>query len=62
MIFPHFGVVESDYFFNSGNWVSRTTTRDAQSERRVWRREDCRTRLSVTTGTVLHGTKVPLRI
>ncbi len=31
------------------------------SERRVWRCFDCRKQFSVITGTVFHGTKVPLR-
>jgi len=33
-----------------------------QSQRRVWKRKDCRKQFSVTTGTVFHGSKVSLRI
>ena len=59
---PHCGVIGSHYYLNLDNGVSRTTTRDTQSQRRVWKRKDCRKQFSVTTGTVFHGSKVSLRI
>lgn len=44
------------------NGKSRATRTGAQSQRRVWRRLNCRKQFSVITGTMMHGTKVPLRV
>jgi transposase-like protein len=43
------------------NGTSRKTRTGAMSERRVWRCLSCRKQFSAITGTVFHGTKVPLR-
>jgi transposase-like protein len=48
-------------FIKPSNGVSRPTRTGKMSERRVWRCLSCRKHFSVLTGTVFHGTKVPLR-
>ncbi len=48
-------------FIQPTNGTSRKTRTGAISERRVWRCFSCRKQFSVITGTVFHGTKVPLR-
>lgn len=58
---PHCGVIGDHYFLKPENGFSRATTRGAYSERRVWKCRDCRKQFSATTGTVFHGSKVPLR-
>jgi transposase-like protein len=59
---PHCGVIGDHYYLKPSNGVSRVTTRGSVSERRVWKCRDCRKQFSVTTGTIFHGSKVPLRI
>lgn len=49
-------------FLNPANGVSRKTRTGAMSERRVWRCTSCRKQFSVLTGTVMHGTKISVRI
>jgi transposase-like protein len=44
------------------NGKSRATRTGTQSQRRVWRCLACRKQFSVLTGTMMHGTKVPLRV
>lgn len=44
------------------NGQSRATRTGTQSQRRVWRCLNCRKQFSVITGTMMHGTKIPLRI
>jgi transposase-like protein len=58
---PHCGVVGEHYYLKPENGYSRVTTRGTTSERRVWKCKDCRKQFSATTGTVFHGSKVPLR-
>lgn len=48
-------------FIQPSNGVSRKTRTGAETERRVWRCRSCRKQFSVLTGTVFHGTRVPLR-
>lgn len=50
------------YLLNPENGVSRKTRTGAMSERRVWRCRACRRQFSVLTGTVLHGTKISIRV
>jgi transposase-like protein len=59
---PHCGSVGEHYFLNPSNGRSRKTRTGAASERRVWKCRDCRRQSSVLTGTVMHGSKVPIRI
>lgn len=49
------------YFLKPANGVNRKTRTGMASERRVWKCASCRRQFSVLTGTVFHGTKVPLR-
>ena len=44
------------------NGVSRTTAGGSQSERRVWKCRPCAKQFSVLTGTIMHATKIPVRI
>ena len=44
------------------NGKDRATRTGTRSQRRVWRCLGCRKQFSVITGTVMHGTKVPLRV
>jgi hypothetical protein len=62
-ICPHCGSVAEHYFLNPANGKSRKTRTGAASERRVWkcRERGCRKQFSVLTGTVMHGTKIPVR-
>ena len=60
-ICPHCGSVGEHYFLNPANGRSRRTRTGAASERRVWKCRDCRKQFSVLTGTIFHGTKIPIR-
>ena len=60
-ICPHCGSVGEHYFLNPANGRSRKTRTGAASERRVWKCRDCREQFSVLTGTIFHGTKIPVR-
>jgi transposase-like protein len=60
-ICPHCGVIGDHYYLKPANGYSRVTTRGTYSERRVWKCKDCRKQFSATTGTVFHGSKVPIR-
>src|SRR6185437_17166104 len=57
---PHCGGAEP-YFLTPKNGETRATTRGTQSERRVWKCRACRKQFSVLTGTIFHGTKIPVR-
>jgi transposase-like protein len=52
---------EDTAYIKPRNGRSRATRTGAMSERRVWRCRECRRQFSAITGTVFHGTKVPLR-
>jgi len=58
---PHCGSVAKHYFLTPANGKSRKTRTGAASERRVWKCRDCRKQSSVLTGTVMYGSKVPVR-
>lgn len=58
---PHCGVVGTHAYLRPANGLSRTTNRGRQSERRVWKCRSCKRQFSVITGTVMHGTHVPIR-
>jgi|SRR5579862_116006 len=62
---PHCASRERHYFLtpktkDADNVAARKTSRGTMSQRRVWKCKTCRKQFSVTTGTVFHGTKVPL--
>jgi transposase-like protein len=58
---PHCGSVAKHYFLTPANGTSRATRTGAKSERRVWKCKDCRKQFSVLTGTIFHGTRIPVR-
>jgi transposase-like protein len=58
---PHCGSVRKPYFLNPKNGSSRKTRTGSASQRRVWKCADCRKQFSVLTGTIFHGTKIPVR-
>ena len=41
--------------------ATRKTRTGSSSERRVWKCRDCRKQFTVLTGTIFHGTKIPIR-
>jgi transposase-like protein len=55
-------VSENVYYIEPANGVSRSTRTGTQSERRVWRCRDCKKQFSVITNTIMHGTRIPLRV
>jgi len=58
---PHCGVIGGHYFLTPENGVSRKTSSGSLSQRRTWKCADCRRQFSVLTGTVMHGSHIPLR-
>jgi transposase-like protein len=58
---PHCGSVDKHYFLTPANGRSRKTRTGSPSERRVWKCGSCRKQFSVLTGTIFHGTRVPIR-
>jgi len=58
---PHCGSVAKHYFLTPKNPEGRKTRTGTVSARRVWKCKDCRRQFSVLTGTIFHGSKVPLR-
>lgn len=46
---------------NPKDGSTRRTRTGSKSERRVWKCADCRKQFSALTGTIFHGTKVPVR-
>lgn len=59
---PHCLCLGGHYFLKpkDGTETRRTRT-GSRSERRVWKCRECRKQFSVLTGTIFHGTKIPLR-
>jgi transposase-like protein len=64
---PHCGNTEKHYYLKPRKTLtegveSRKTRTGSHSERRVWKcaNKECRKQFSVTTGTIFHGSKVPL--
>jgi transposase-like protein len=58
---PHCGSVRQHYFLKPSDGKARKTRTGSMSERRVWKCADCRKQFSVLTGTIFHGTKIPVR-
>lgn len=57
---PHCGSVRTPYFLTPKNAEGRKTRTGSLSVRRVWKCADCRKQFSVLTGTIFHGTKIPV--
>jgi transposase-like protein len=60
-ICPHCGSVEKHYFLTPKSGTTRKTRTGSETQRRVWKCKTCRKQFSVTTGTVFHGSRVPLQ-
>ena len=62
-ICPHCGSIDKHYFLTpkTAEGLARKTRTGSMSERRVWKCKVCRKQFSVLTGTVFHGSKVPLQ-
>jgi transposase-like protein len=58
---PHCGVKRTHYFLKPSNGASRKTRTGTASQRRVWKCAACRKQFSVLTGTIFHGSKIPVR-
>jgi transposase-like protein len=58
---PHCGTVDAHYFLTPKDGKARKTRTGSASERRVWKCRACRKQFSVLTGTIFHGTKIPVR-
>src|SRR5579862_4963838 len=59
---PHCGHDGKHWYLKpKGETEARKTRTGAPSERRVWRCSSCKRQFSVLTGTVFHGSKVPLK-
>lgn len=61
VVCPHCGSLAKHYFIKPANGLTRPTRTGAVSHRRVWKCKDCRKQFSVLTGTIFHGTKIPVR-
>lgn len=57
---PHCGNMDKHYFLKPRDKAGRKTRTGEVTQRRVWKCAACRKQFSVITGTVFHGTKVPL--
>jgi transposase-like protein len=61
VVCPHCGNNKA-YFLKPSNGRSRATgPKKTMSQRRVWKCASCRKQFSVLTGTIFHGTKVPIQ-
>jgi transposase-like protein len=58
---PHCDSERQPYFLTPRDGVSRRTRTGSSSERRVWKCAGCRKQFSVLTGTIFHGSKIPVR-
>jgi transposase-like protein len=58
---PHCGSDRKPYFLTPQTGKDRATRTGSRSQRRVWKCAACRKQFSVLTGTIFHGTKVPVR-
>jgi transposase-like protein len=50
------------YLIPPANGISRKTAAGTMSERRVWKCRECKRQFSVLTGTIMHATKISVRI
>jgi transposase-like protein len=58
---PHCGGMERIYFLNPQDGTdTRKTRTGSRSARRVWKCGHCRKQFSVLTGTIFHGTRIPI--
>ncbi len=57
---PHCESINDHYLLKPKNGIARTN-RGTPTQRRQWKCKDCRMKFSVLTGTVMHGTHIPIR-
>ena len=57
---PHCGSTAKHYFLTAQGDGRKTRT-GSVSQRRVWKCKDCRKQFSILTGTIFHGSKVPVK-
>ncbi len=62
VVCPHCGSIAEHYFLTPKATEGRKTRTGSVTPRRLWKCRDCRKQFSVTTGTVMHGSKVSLQI
>src|SRR5437899_585536 len=58
---PHCGSVRPPYFLKPRQDEGRKTRTGTVTHRRLWKCADCRKQFSVLTGTIFHGSKIPVR-
>ncbi len=59
---PHCGHKGANFIRpRNGDHTTRTTSRGAQTARRLWQCKGCRYQFSAMTGTIFHGSKISLR-
>lgn len=58
---PHCGNDDKCYYLVPKDTEGRKTRTGSRSERRVWKCAKCRKQFSAVTGTIMHGTKIPIR-
>src|SRR5712692_568244 len=58
---PHCGSLRTPYFLKPRADEGRKTRTGKVTQRRLWKCADCRQPFSVLTGTIFHGTKIPIR-
>jgi len=58
---PHCGSINDHYFLTPKDPTGPKTNRGTPTGRRLWKCKDCRQKFSVLTGTVMHGTHIPVR-
>ncbi|MGC2190897.1 MAG: IS1595 family transposase [Candidatus Dormiibacterota bacterium] len=58
---PHCACIDDHYFLTAKGGAARKTRTGTMSQRRVWECRACHQQFSVLTGTIMHGTKIPVR-
>lgn len=61
VVCPHCASVAAHHFLNPANGSSGNTRTGSISQRRAWKCKDCRKQFSLLTGTIFHGSKIPVR-
>jgi len=58
---PHCGSIDRHYFLKPRSRLGRETSTGKLTQRRLWKCSQCRKQFSVLTGTVMHGSHIPIR-
>lgn len=59
---PHCGSEDHAYFLKPKNGTDRETAGGSTTQRRLWKCAECKKKFTVTNGTVMHNTKISLRL